>query len=172
MRLVDLFNLVIARINGPTKFAIKNGVSLGDNCKIRTFNFGSEPYLIKMGSNVSTARGVSFVNHDGGVEVLRNLYNEFKDADLIGTIEIGDNVFIGLNSTVLYGSKIGSNVIIGSHSIVKGELKSNSVYAGVPAKYICSINEYREKNSKNIVRTKGLTNSEKKKYLLNHFFDN
>ena len=31
-----------------------------------------------MGNNVSMARGVSFVNHDGGIFVLRNLYQDMN----------------------------------------------------------------------------------------------
>jgi acetyltransferase-like isoleucine patch superfamily enzyme len=47
--------------------------------------------------------------------------------------------------TILPNTKIGSNVIVGACSLVKGELKSNSVYAGVPARYICSTEDYLEK---------------------------
>ncbi|MNR38520.1 Galactoside O-acetyltransferase [compost metagenome] len=62
-----------------------------------------------------------------------------------GPIKIGDNVFIGYGVTILPNSNIGSNVIVGACSLVKGELKSNSVYAGIPAKYICSIDDYLNK---------------------------
>lgn len=171
MKIIDLLGLILARIRGPLWFAKKSGVKYGNNCTFRTFNFGSEPYLISVGDNVSTARGVSFVNHDGGVKVLRNLYKDLSQADLLGTINIGDNVFIGLNTTVLYGSMIGDNVIIGGHSVVKGNLKSNSVYAGVPARYICSLEEYKEKNLKNIVFTKNLSILDKREFLMNKFFD-
>ena len=33
---------------------------------------------------------------------------------------IGDNVFIGVNSTILMGAQIGNNVIIGAGSVVGG----------------------------------------------------
>ena len=36
----------------------------GDNCYFQPYNFGTEPFLIELGSNVSIASGVRFVNHD------------------------------------------------------------------------------------------------------------
>ena len=70
----------------------------------------------------------------------------------IGRVTIGDNVYIGLNSTVLCNNKIGNNVIIGAGSIVTTDIPDNSVYAGNPAKYICSYDEYMNKNRELISR--------------------
>ena len=49
------------------------------------------------------------------------------------TIEIGDNVFIGMNSIILMGSHIGNNVIIGAGSVVSGNIPDNSVVGGGPS---------------------------------------
>ena len=59
-----------------------------------------------------------------------------------------DNVFIGSGTRILYNTRIGSNVIIGSGSLVNKDVPDNSVYAGVPARYICSFDEYVEKAKK------------------------
>ena len=40
---------------------------------------------------------------------------------------------------------IGDNTIIGAYSVVSGKVEANSVYAGNPARKICSILEYYEK---------------------------
>ena len=56
-----------------------------------------------------------------------------------------DNVFIGSHSVILYGTRIGPNVIIGSGSVVTKDCEPNSVYAGVPARRIGSFDEYMEK---------------------------
>lgn len=53
-------------------------------------------------------------------------------------VQIGNNVFIGANCTILPGTTINDNVVIGAGSIVKGELESNSIYVGVPCKKIKS----------------------------------
>lgn len=45
----------------------KTGGVLGKNCVIYPdVEFGSEPYLIKIGDNVRITNGVRFVTHDGG----------------------------------------------------------------------------------------------------------
>lgn len=52
-------------------------------------------------------------------------------------VSIGENVFIGTGSTVLMGTTIGDNCIVGSNSEVKGDFPRDSVIAGNPAKVIC-----------------------------------
>lgn len=161
--------IIYSQFVSANRFAELRGVQFGKDCFFRTKNFGSEPYLIKMGNNVRTSTEVNFITHDGGLYVLRHLYNEYKKADYFQPIIIGNNVTIGLRSTVLYGTNVGDNVIIGSGSVVKGELKSNSVYAGIPARYICSIEEYVEKNKEKFLYTKHLSSDEKKPILLEYF---
>ncbi len=51
-------------------------------------------------------------------------------------IEIGDGVWIGANTVILPGVHIGNNVAIGANSVVTKDIPSNTVYGGVPAKYI------------------------------------
>ncbi len=57
-----------------------------------------------------------------------------------GSSEIGDNVFIGVSSSVKNGVNIGSNVTVGHGSVVTKDVPSNSVYFGNPA---IEINEYK-----------------------------
>ena len=51
-------------------------------------------------------------------------------------INIGNNVWIGGNVTVLSGVNIGDNVVIGAGSTVVGDIPSNSVAVGNPCKAI------------------------------------
>lgn len=51
-------------------------------------------------------------------------------------IKIGKNVFIGMNSLILKGSKIGDNCVIGGGTVVSGKFPANCVIAGNPAKII------------------------------------
>jgi acetyltransferase-like isoleucine patch superfamily enzyme len=97
------------------------------------------------------------------------LYKEFEQADLFRKIIIGNNVYIGINVTILSGTKVGDNVIIGAGSLVRGELKSNSVYAGVPVKYICSIDEFKEKNSHLFINTLSTEQVKKEKIIREMF---
>ncbi len=168
--LKNMFKRLYIRYLTSNEYAKYVGVDFGNNCNFRTKKFGSEPYLIKMGNKVTTASGVSFITHDGGLNVLRNLYSECKDIDLFEKIIIGDNVFFGRDVTVLAGANIGDNVIVGANSTVtRGILKSNSIYAGIPAKYICSIDEFKNKHKNKFINTYNLPPEQKKQYIKEKF---
>lgn len=80
--------------------------------------------------------------------MLNRKYQTNEFVERVGCIEIMDNVFVGSGTRILYNTRIGSNVIIGSDSLVNKDIPDNSVYAGVPARYICSFDEYVEKARK------------------------
>lgn len=65
---------------------------------------------------------------------------EFGDYDSNGTIEIGNNVWIGAKCVVTSGSSIPDNVIVAAGSVVSGALEGNSIYGGVPARRIKGYN--------------------------------
>lgn len=88
--------------------------------------------------------GVTFVTHDGAIWVLSG-QERYMDVIRYGKIEIKDNCFIGTRSTILPGVSIGPNSIVGAGSLVRKDVEPNSVYAGVPARRICSLEEYAEK---------------------------
>lgn len=51
-------------------------------------------------------------------------------------IEIGDHVWIGRMTTILKGSTIGSDSIIGAGSVVRGTIPPNVIAAGSPAQVV------------------------------------
>lgn len=57
-------------------------------------------------------------------------------------------MFVGSGTHILYDTKIGSNVIIGTCSVVTHDIPDNSVVAGVPAKVIGSFDDYVNKYMK------------------------
>ena len=101
---------------------------------------------IFIGDNVRCGSKVLFVTHDVIHEMLNNREgNTFDFKEKVGEIHIGDNVFIGSNTTILYDVTIGSNVVIAAGSLVNKDIPSNAVYGGVPARYICDFDELVEK---------------------------
>lgn len=142
------------------------GIEFGSGVRILHFpRFGSEPYLIKIGNNVTITRGVCFVNHDGGVALFRS---EYPGLNVYGRIEIGNNVFIGLNSIILKGVKVGNNVIIGAGSIINKNIPDNVVVAGVPARIIGTIESYKAKSLNNACFINTTNSTEKMKIILSH----
>lgn len=162
-----LIFFILKKLLHPNKIAEIQGVKFGKNCNFGNVNLGSEANFIKIADNFYFSSNVQFITHDGSVNVIRNLYSEYKNIDLFNPILIGNNVFIGFGATILPGTEICDNVIIGAGSIVKGKLKANSVYAGIPAKFICTIDEYLEKNKEKFIHTKNLVNKEKKVFIDN-----
>ena len=172
MRIKNISSNIKKRIN-PSKYWMERGLNAGNNLDIHpSVSFGSEPYLIRLGNNVRITKNVQFITHDGGVIVIRNLIEEFKDADLFGTIQVGDNVHIGVNAVIMPGVKIGSNCIIGCGAIVTRDIPCNSVAVGCPARVIETISEYVEKNRDRFIFSKRMKQNEKKDFLLKNLVHN
>ena len=116
---------------------IGEGFSYGHYC----FFDPSHCFLISIGNDVTFSTRVHLLAHDASTK-------KYVGYAKIGRVIIKDHVFIGANTTVLPGVIIGENSIVGAGSVVVKSIESNSVYAGVPAKRICSLDEYLEKQKK------------------------
>lgn len=117
----------------------------GDNCYFQPVNFGTEPHLLEFGNNVAVASGVRFVNHDIVSFVFNQMEDQGKLPTRVGKLTIGDNVFIGCNSIILYDVAIGSNVVIAAGSVVTKDVPDGLVVGGVPAKPIGRFEDYHQK---------------------------
>lgn len=71
--------------------------------------------------------------------------NEHRYKIRQGSITIGDNVFIGAKSTILYDVEVGDNVIIGAGCLVNKNIPSGTIVAGVPCRVIGKFEEYQLK---------------------------
>ena len=137
----------------------------GGGCEILNgFDFGSEPYLVTIGDNVRITSGVKITTHDGGVWTLRHMYPELADIDRFGRVSIGDNSHIGMDAMIMPGVAIGRNCIVGARSVVTHNVPDNTVIAGVPARPIGTIGQYREKHSSEFVNTKHMDWQEKRSF--------
>ncbi|WP_026659656.1 acyltransferase [Butyrivibrio sp. AC2005] len=133
------------------------GIIIGEKCIFyhpgKTNIDTQNPGMIRIGNNVRITEGVQILTHDYSFSVLCSV-----KGDIVGSVEpvsIGNNVFIGRNAFILKGVTIGDNVIIGAGSIVSKNCESNSVYAGNPAKRICSTEEmYNKRKEKQLENAK------------------
>ena len=112
------------------------GVLCGDNinifCPKDTHIDTNNPYLLEIGNSVNMTGPVTILTHDYSTSVLNRI-----DSKIYGKSKktvIGNNVFLGWGCTVLAGTVIEDNVIIGAGAVVSGRVEKNSVYAGNPAK--------------------------------------
>lgn len=102
---------------------------------------------INFGSNIELGPGVSIIssNHEG---------SDLSKHTTGKKITIGNNVWIGANSTILPEVTIGNNVTIGANSVVTSDIPSNSVAVGNPCKVIKSKEQYNQDLSKIVFNKK------------------
>lgn len=140
---------ILLSIYGNINFARKQGVKIGNNCRIYIKDFGSEPFLIEIGNNVTIAIGTKLLTHDGSAWLFRDKEGRRYKYQ---PIKIGNEVFIGMNCIIMPGVSIGDNVIVGAGSVVTKSVPSNTIVAGNPAKVIKSFDDYRTHALKEFVK--------------------
>ena len=125
-----------------TEYLITQGLRVGENLRNHSpYAFDALfPWLITVGNNVCISANVKLLAHDTSTEYVNGHTK-------IGIIDIGDNVYIGYGVTVLCNVRIGNNCIIGAGSVVTRDVPSGTVYAGNPAKFICSVEDYQKKHA-------------------------
>ncbi len=168
-RAIRLLKANIDCTRNPDAYARSIGVHVGKSCRfvnLKPDAFGSEPFLVSIGDRVTITSGVRFVTHDGSCDLFRQ---EYPDLDYIAPISVGNNVFIGLDTIILAGVTIGDNVVIGAGSIVSKDIPSDCVAAGIPAKPLRPITDYKQKLLSGGINTRRLPFPQKEKILREMF---
>ncbi|MGO4994965.1 acyltransferase [Jeotgalibaca porci] len=111
---------------GDNKVKIGKGTFVNYNC---FFDNNAE---IVIGDNCSIAMNVLFCtsSHETSDSARR------AGKVISGPINVGDGCWIGVKSTILPGVNIGEGCVIAAGSVVTKDCKPNSLYAGVPAKFV------------------------------------
>jgi len=86
----------------------------------------------KLGINVIVNSAV-VVEHDC---VIGNHVHIATGTTLCSTVSVKSGVFIGAGTVIKQCCKIGKNATIGAGSVVRENIPANTIYAGVPAKFI------------------------------------
>lgn len=125
----------------------RDGARIGEGTTIfdpTTVHIDStRPWMIEIGDNVKITKGVTILTHGFDWSVLKGKYGEVLGS--CGKVTIGNNCFIGMNSTILKGVTIGDNVIVGANSLVNHDVPSDCVVGGAPAHILMTLDEYYEK---------------------------
>lgn len=139
---MSIIKELIYRLRGDftTEKLVSMGMKVGKNFN-RLHGTILDPghcWLIEIGDDVTLAPRVHILCHDASTKTFMN-YTK------IGNVTIGNRVFIGAESVILPGVTIGNDVVIGANSTVTHNIPSNSVAVGSPARVICTLEEYIQK---------------------------
>lgn len=99
------------------KIEISNGVFFNRNCTVVARE------SIKIGSQCSFGPNVCIYDHDHAFGTAKENGEKFKSAP----VEIGNNCWVGANTVILRGTKIGDGCVIGAGCVVKGDIPANSL---------------------------------------------
>ncbi|MDE6656269.1 MAG: sugar O-acetyltransferase [Anaeroplasmataceae bacterium] len=121
------------------------------------------PFYTDYGQNIAIGKNV-FINSgccfqdQGGIEIGNNVLigqqvvlatlnhdlQPAKRANMIPSpIKIGNDVWIGAHATILSGVTIGDGAVIAAGAVVTKDVPKNVVVAGVPAKILKEIKNYK-----------------------------
>lgn len=114
------------KMRDGAKIRVRKGAEciIGNNSSVNSNNMIACHERIIIGDNVQLSPNVQIYDHDHDFRFEGGLTkNKFKTAP----IEIGDNVWIGANTVILRGTKIGDNSVVGAGCVLKGIFPANSV---------------------------------------------
>jgi maltose O-acetyltransferase len=122
---------------------IKKGLIVGKNFYMSdgVIIDPSHIWHIEIGDDVTIAPRAYIIAHDASTK-------RYLNYTRVGKVKIGNKVFVGAGAIILPGVTIGDNVIIGAGSVISRDIPDGSVFAGNPAKYISTIDEFLSKKRK------------------------
>lgn len=111
--------------------------------ELKVFNADQVP--LRIGKFCSIGEGVTIILAGHRPDWIttypfNHVFNEFKDIQDLpatkGGVVIGNDVWIGIRTTILSGVQIGDGAIIGANSVVTHDVDPYAIVAGNPAKLI------------------------------------
>ncbi|WII08576.1 carboxymuconolactone decarboxylase family protein [Methanomassiliicoccales archaeon LGM-DZ1] len=121
------------RVFPPFYSDFGKNIHLGKNDFINTSCHFQDQGGIYLGDHV-------LIGHSVTLATINHIQDPAKRGDTVCyPITIGNNVWIGANSTVVGGVTIGDGAIIAAGAVVTKDVPPYTVYGGVPAKFIKNV---------------------------------
>jgi acetyltransferase-like isoleucine patch superfamily enzyme len=121
----------------PVVFSTRSAsavISVGCDCGFTGATLVAEQH-IEIGNRVLIGANASIVDTDFH-PLSTERRHENINAGTSRPIEIGDDVFIGMNSLVLKGVTLGDACVVGAGSVVSNDVPPKAVVAGNPARIV------------------------------------
>ena len=122
---VSLYKGVKCVVTNDAYLRIGNGTYINEYTRIFTY------HKICIGAGCAISWNVVITDTD-----IHKIFNKEIHVNPNRSVDIGDNVWIGFNSTITKGAIIKNNTIIGSNTFVHGQIDGNKIYYGNPLKSV------------------------------------
>lgn len=132
---------------------------MGENVWFQPRAMPNDPNLIRFHNNVVVASGVTFVAHD----LINQMIGRRNDLSMHineDCIEVMDDVFIGSNSVILPGVRIGPRAVIAAGAVVSQDVPPDTIVGGVPAKKIGDFSQLEEQRLATADRFAGMSRAQ------------
>lgn len=107
---------------------------IGDKCVFGRDNTVNAYLDVEIGDSTIIADWVYICDFD---HVTHDIHRPIKDQGLVkAPVRIGPDVWVGVKSTILRGSRIGHGSVVAAHSVVRGAFAPMSIIGGTPARTI------------------------------------
>ena len=122
--------------SGPVLLSIEDGVCIEQRVHITA----ASNLIIGRNTTISANVYISDIDHEYEQIGVHILAQPLKVARTL----IGENCFIGLGVSILGGTILGKQCIVGTHSVVRGVFPDYCVLVGAPARIVKRYNVERE----------------------------
>jgi len=125
----NLFNPKCVEV-GKNTYGVINLLNYNENAKLRIGSFCS------IGPNVTFVLSGEHNVNTLTTYPIKASYENVKESLTKGNIILEDDIWIGCNTTILSGVKIGQGAVVGAGSLVNKDVPPYAIVGGVPAKVI------------------------------------
>lgn len=119
----------------PNVYLWGNNIEIGDNVDIGIGTIIYSKNGVKIGNNTIIAAQSYIIDSNHGIKKGKNIREQQDDSAPNG-ITIGDDVWIGMQCSILKGANIGNGAVIGAQSLVNKEVPENAIVVGTPFKIV------------------------------------
>jgi len=123
-----------ANMFSSVKLYIEGGASIviGEQTRIHGSCLHARDKIV-IGKRCLIAANCQIIDSNGHKVMMNTPENRFKSVDVPRPILIEDDVWIGINSIILPGVKIGRGAVISANSVVKHDVQPLTIVGGNPA---------------------------------------
>lgn len=133
---IRIGDYTVIRVFSLSKRKRNSYLKIGDNTYIGEFqNIRASGGVIEIGKNCSISQHITMIASNHNIRKGKDINKQGWDETKTG-IYIGDDVWIGANSVILPGVRIGSGAVIGAGSIVTKDIPENAIVVGNPARVV------------------------------------